>query len=255
MEALIQPALTRLLMVGLRVSLVVIFLPFFGSGGIAARIKGALAMVLTALMYAVYIPASATLANTNWFSLFFGETMIGLALGLSISFVFEAVQVAGQICGLQLGYSLESLIDPQTQAQSPTLSMFCYTVAALIFLQLNIHQCMLRVLAASFSQLPPGTFVVSRALPYELIRESGTMLSLGVQIAAPVTLAAIVVDVALGFIGRAAQQLPVMLVGISIKELVGMGMLATVITLWPASLGRHFEHAIRAGEHLLRLAH
>lgn len=255
MEAFIQPALTRLLMVGVRVSLVVIFLPFLGSGGIAARIKGTLAIALTALLYPIYIPASATLANTNWFSLFFGETLIGLALGLSVSFVFEAVQVAGQMCGLQLGYSLESLIDPQTRAQSPTLSMFCNAVAVLIFLQLNVHHCMLRVLAASFKQLPPGTFTVDRALPLALIRDSGTMLSLGVQIAAPITLAAIVVDVALGFIGRAAQQLPVMLVGMSIKELLGMGMLATVIAMWPASLERHFAHAIRAGQHLLRLAH
>ena len=255
MEALIQPALTGLLMIGVRVSIVIIFLPFLGSGGISARIKAVLVIALTVLLYPVCSPAPASLAHVNWFSFFFGEMIVGLTLGLSINFVFEAMQVAGQICGLQLGFSMESLIDPQTQAQSPTLSVLFYMIAVLIFLQLNVHHWMLRVLAESFSRVPPGSFVVNRGLPLELIRDSGIMLSLGAQIAAPITLAAIVIDVALGFMGRAAHQLPVMLIGISIKELVGIGMLATVIALWPTRLEREFAHAIRAGEHLLRLAH
>jgi flagellar biosynthesis protein FliR len=254
-DALIQTALTRLLFVGLRVSLVIFFLPFLGGGGISARIKAALTIALTALLYPVYAPPQANLATTNLAFLFCGEMIVGLAIGLSVTFVFEAVQVAGQICGLQLGYSLESLIDPQTKAQSPVLSIFGYTVAILIFLQLNVHHWMLRALSESFSLMPPGTFVVNRALPGELLHNSGMMLSVGVQMAAPITLAALMVDFALGFIGRAATQLPVMLFGISIKELMGMAMLAGTLVLWPMELERHFARAIKAGEHLLRLAH
>ena len=253
-ETFIQPILTKLLFVGVRVSLVVYFLPFFGSGGIAARIKAGLTVALTALLYSVYAPPSDSLTHVDWLSVLAGELAVGLALGLSVQFVFEAFQVAGQLCGLQLGYSLESLIDPQTNAQTPVLSIFYYTVAILIFLQLNVHHWMLRSLAESFEHLPPGHVVLSAAMAAEIIRASGLMLSVGVQIAAPITLTALMIDVALGFIGRAAPQLPVMLVGISVKDLLGIAMVGTTLALWPSQLEGHFAGAIRTGEHLLRLA-
>ena len=255
MEALIEPALTKLLFIGLRVSLVVLFLPFLGSGAVAARIKAGLTVALTAFLFPVYMPPAATLVNVNWLLVLVGETLVGLALGLTVNFIFEAVQVAGQLCGVQLGYSLESLIDPMTKAETPVVSTFYYMVATLIFLQLNVHHWMLRALAESFQYLPAGTLPTNRAMAAELLRDSGLMLSVGVQIAAPIILAALMIDVALGFIGRAAPQLPVMLVGISVKDLIGLAMLGSTLALWPSQLEGHFARAVRAGEHLLRLAH
>jgi len=254
LEALIQPALTKLLFIGIRVSLVILFLPFFGSGGIPNRIKAALTIAFTACLFPTYMPATATLVNVNWLSVIFSETLIGLALGLSVTFVFEAVELAGSLCGVQLGYSLETLIDPQTKAQSPVISSFYNMVAVLIFLQLNVHHWILRALAESFDYLPPGTIVSGHAMAAELIRASGVMLSAAVQIAAPIILAALMIDIALGFIGRAAPQIPVMLVGISIKDLLGLAMLGTTLAFWPRQLEGHFAAAIRTGEHLLRLA-
>ena len=256
MEALLYPAITRLLFVGVRVSLVMMFLPFLGSGAVAVRIKGALTIALTAFLCAIYQPPStAALLKVNWLSLVLSEAMIGLALGLSVQFVFEAVQVAGQMCGLQLGYSLESLIDPMTQAQSPVISTFYYMIATSIFLRLDVHHWLLRALADSFEYLPPGTLVTNKAIVEELLRVSSTMLSVGVQIAAPIVLAALLIDLTLGFIGRAAPQLPVMLVGISVKDLLGVAMIGSTLALWPSQLEGHFERAVRTGEHLLRLAH
>jgi len=255
MEALIQPVLTKLLFIGLRVSLVIFFLPFLGSGAIAARIKAGLTVALTAFLLPVYLPPAATLLNVNWLTVLLGETLVGLALGLTVNFIFEAVQVAGQLCGVQLGYSLETLIDPMTKAETPIVSTLYYMIATLIFLQLNVHHWMLRALAESFQYLPPSTFVTNKAVATDLIRDSGLMLSVGVQIAAPLMLAALMVDVALGFIGRAAPQLPVMLVGISVKDLIGIAMLGSTLALWPSQLEGHFARAVRAGEHLLHLAH
>lgn len=255
MEAFVQPVLTKLLFIGVRVSMVILFLPFFGSGGIPTRVKAGLTVALTAFLYPVYMPSTASLVNVNWLSVLFSETMIGLALGLTVQFVFEAVQVAGQLCGLQLGYSLETLIDPQTKAQSPVISTFYYMVATLIFLQLNVHHWMLRALTDSFQHFPPGTIVTNAAMSAELLRNSGIMLSVGVQIAAPIILAALLIDIALGFIGRAAQQMPVMLIGISVKDLLGMALLGSTLALWPSQLEGHFARAIRTGEHMLRLAH
>jgi len=254
-EAFLYPAVTRFLLVGIRVSTVMVFLPFLGSGAIAARIKGGLAVALTALLCAIYHPASAELLKVNWVSVALSEAMIGLALGLSVQFVFEAAQVAGQTCGLQMGHSLESIIDPTTQAQSPAMAIFYYLIATSIFLRLEVHHWLLRALTESFDYLPPGSLVTNKAIVAEMLKASATMLSVGVQIAAPLILAALMIDFALGFIGRASPQLPVMLVGISIKDLVGVAMIGTTLAFWPSQFEGQFERAIRTGEHMLRLAH
>lgn len=254
-EAFLYPAMTRFLFVGVRVSTVMAFLPFFGSGAIAVRIKGALAVALSAFMCAVYHPPAAELLKVNWVSIALSEAMIGLVLGLSVQFVFEAAQVAGQTCGLQMGYSLERLIDPTTQAQSPAIAIFYYLIAISIFLRLDVHHWLLRALAGSFDYLPPGSIVANKAIAKEMLRASGTMLSVGVQIAAPLILAALMIDLTLGFIGRASPQLPVMLIGISVKDLLGVAMIGATLAFWPSQFEGYFERAIRTGEHMLRLAH
>ncbi len=59
----------------------------------------------------------------------------GLALGLTIQFVFEGAQMAGQVGGFQFAFSLVNVIDPQTQVETPVLSVFHQLVVLLLFLQ------------------------------------------------------------------------------------------------------------------------
>jgi flagellar biosynthesis protein FliR len=255
MQELIQPFVTKLLLVGVRVGMVIFFMPFFGSGGVFRRFKAGMTVALSAMLYSAYTPSSTDVANIQWIPVLLSETVIGLALAMSVQFVFEAIQVAGQVCGIQLGYSLESLIDPQTEASTPIVSAFFYTVAILICLQLNVHQWILRALAESFTYLPPGTIITKSAVGSELARNAALMLSFGVQVAAPVTFACLLTDVGLGLVSRAAQQVPVMLVGIALKDLLGLAILLSTLVLWPGQLQTQFARAIRAGETVLRLGH
>ena len=61
---------------------------------------------------------------------------------------------------MQAGYSLVTLLDPQTQADTPVMGTLNQIIALVIFLQLNVHHWLLRGLAASFSYRAAG----SRAL-------------------------------------------------------------------------------------------
>ena len=85
------------------------------------------------------------------------EALIGMLLGLAVQFVFEAAQLAGQVMGMQVGYGLVNILDPNTQVDTPVLSVFSQTMAMLIFLQLGVHRWLVRALAASFTYLPAGT--------------------------------------------------------------------------------------------------
>ena len=85
----------------------------------------------------------------------FSELLIGIALGVATNIVFDGVQMAGQVLSVQMGYSLVSILDPQTLAESTVVATFHQTIAMLIFLRLNVHLWILRALARSFDYLPP----------------------------------------------------------------------------------------------------
>jgi flagellar biosynthetic protein FliR len=183
-----------------------------------------------------------------------GEIVIGLIMGLMLQFIFEGVQLAGQIIGFQVGYSLASLIDPLTDIETPVLSNFYQVVALLIFLELDVHQWVLRGLARSFRYCPPGTVVVTPAATVELWRAAGGMLIVAVEIAVPALLATMLVDLTLGFLGKASPQLPVLFMGLSIKSLVAFGVMVGALRFWPGMLERYFSEALMTSERLMHLA-
>jgi flagellar biosynthetic protein FliR len=62
-------------------------------------------------------------------------------------------------------------------------------------------------------------------------------------------------DVALGFIGKASPQLPVLFVGISIKNLLGLALMCGAVAFWPRFFDARFSRALEASERILKLAH
>jgi flagellar biosynthetic protein FliR len=240
--------------VGVRIGMLMVFAPFFASLAISARVKAGLTVALTALLYPVYAPRTLDFNGLNWCRVVAGEVMVGLILGLTLSFVFEGAALAGQILGFQIGYSLVNVIDPQTQVDTPVLSIFHQSVVLLLFLQLGVHHWLLRGLAKSFEYLPPGVAGATPAATKELLHAAGAMLVVAVQIAAPALVATLLADIALGLIGKASPQLPVLFMGLSIKALVGFLVLAGALRYWPVLMERYFLRALQTMEHLLRLA-
>ena len=180
--------------------------------------------------------------------------MTGLLLGLAANCLFEAALLAGQVLGVQIGYSLANVFDPQTQADTPVLSEFHQTAALLIFLQLDVHHWLLRALVRSYAYLPAGRSVIVPAVAVGLLRAAGGIFLAGVQIAAPSLVATLIADVALGFLGKASPQLPVLFVGIALKNFLGLSVLLMALAYWPRLFSEQFARAIHLAEQLLHLA-
>ena len=244
----------RLLTVGARVSALMVFAPFFGSMTIAPRIKAGLAMALTAIIYPLVGAELPALSGAIGWKVADGEFIVGLIMGITLQFVFEGVELAGQIVGFQVGHALANLINPQSDAESPILANFYQAVALLIFLQLNVHHWLLRGLVKSFKYCPPGMVVAAPAAAETVWRAAGGMLLIAVQVAIPTLLATMLIDVALGFLGRASPQLPVLFVGISVKSVVAFLVVMGTLRFWPGLLEKYFGEALATSEQVMRLA-
>jgi len=87
-----------------------------------------------------------------------------------------------------------------------------------------------------------------------VIKTCGQIFGLGVQIAAPVLSATLVADIVLGLLGKASPQLPLMLLGPSIKSLLGLFILIATLKYWPDLFRRLFLDSLANTEHILHLA-
>jgi flagellar biosynthesis protein FliR len=240
--------------IGARVSGLMVFCPFLGSTAIPVPLKAALTLLVTALLYPLHGPMQLDLNSWQWVGVALSEVMIGLVLGLTANFMMEAPMMAGQILGVQMGYSLASLFDPLTNADTPVLAEFHRLAALLIFLQLDVHHWLLRAVVSSFAYLPPGAAPATFAAASGLLHAAGGIFLAGVQIAAPGLAATLVADVGLGFLGKASPQLPVLFIGLAVKNLLGLAMLIAVVAYWPHSFSQRFAESIAVGERLLHLA-
>lgn len=254
MELSLITLLQSLLAIGVRISGVMLFAPFLGSMVIPARIKAVLTLALTLVMYPLVSRSMPRLPLEHWPLLMIHELLVGIAMGIATSFVFEAAQMAGQILSVQMGYSLVNILDPTTLVDTTVVGVFHQSVAILIFLRLDVHLWILRALGNSFLYLPSGSSHLSRPFTLGLLGVGSAILSTGVQIAAPVLAATLLTDIVLGFLGKASPQLPLIVMGPAIKSLLGLAVLFAALKYWPDMFRVLFVRSLEYTNHLLHLA-
>lgn len=245
----------RVLAISLRVGGLMSFAPFIGNASIPVRIKAVFTLAITALLYPICPVPQVALTVVGMTRLALGEAVLGLGIGLCLQFIFEGAIMAGQLGGFQFAFSLVNVIDPTTNVDTPVLSVFHQLFALLIFLQLNVHHWLLRGIAKSFDYVPVGSVVLRLPMLKELFRDAGGLWLVGVQIATPILLSTILLDVAVGFLSKASPQMPAILLSIPLKSLVGYAILAATVGLWPVFFERQFAIALGWSERLLHLAH
>jgi flagellar biosynthesis protein FliR len=254
MEISLTNIFTPALLIGLRVSGLMLFAPFFGNAVIPARIKAILVIAISAALYPVYAQHLRGVHVSDWPTVVASETVVGIGMGVATNAVFEAAQMAGQVLSVQMGYSLVNILDPLTQVDSTVIALFHHSLAMLIFLELDVHHWILRAVAHSFDYLPVGSATLNPLFLQALLHEGTVVLVLGVQIAAPVLSATLLTDVVLGLLGKASPQMPLMLLGPAVKSMLGVLVLGATIRFWPMLFEKYFSQSIAYTEHLLHLA-
>ncbi|HEY0759300.1 MAG TPA: flagellar biosynthetic protein FliR [Acidisarcina sp.] len=246
--------ITALAFIGVRISGLMLFAPFYGSSAIPVRIKAILVLALTFMLYPLVGPRLPDVPMGQWPLLAASELLIGVAMGVATNLVFDGVQMAGQVLSIQMGYSLVNILDPQTQVDSTVVALFHQTIAMLIFLRLDVHLSLLRAIGGSFSYLPPGPLHLSSAFTLSALNAGASVFEIGVRIAAPVLSATLLADVVLGLLGKASPQLPLMLLGPAIKSILGLLILVAALKYWPDLFERMFLDAMANADRLLHLA-
>lgn len=230
LAAILQHADLYMLIFGRVSGFFLTVVPFSGRN-VPVQIKIGLAAFTAFLILTVLISEEIAVAgNLLGFLLqFLGELMVGLLIGFLTQIVFGALQLAGQIMDMQIGFGIVSVVDPQYGIQVPVLGSFKYFLAVLFFLTINGHHLFLKGLKHSYKLVPISNLHFTGPLYSFIFQLASGMFLIALQIALPVVAALFVTDLALGIIARTVPQMNVFIVGLPLK--IGVGFILLIIIL------------------------
>jgi len=215
-----------------RLAGMMLFAPLFGSARIPRRVRLVLLLVLSlGMVQGVHAPDH--MPDTTWgLALGIGgEMAFGLAMGMVMSFVFIAVQWAGEVIGQQIGFNLSEVLDPQFGSQSSLVGDLYFMFTLVVFLLVGGHHAMLRGVRASFDALPLLSLGVNQSVFQVLLDLFHAATVLAIQLAAPVLVTMLIVDLVLGLIGRTIPQMNVMSAALSVRAALGILVVWLGLTL------------------------
>ncbi|MGB5157850.1 flagellar biosynthetic protein FliR [Desulfobacterium sp. N47] len=216
----------------IRVGVILFLMPFFNSRIIPVPVKAGLTIILAMILFPVSGPYTGVYPDTTWgmFGLIIGELITGMILGLMTQFFFEGIRMMGQIAGMEIGFSIANVLDPQSGFQTSILSNIAYLLAIVLFLILNGHYIILNAIRESFAIIQPGSVHLTQQVFKEMLHRSGEMFVIAIQIGAPVISAILFIQLAFGLITRLLPQMNVMVVAFPLQIVTGLIFFG--ISLW-----------------------
>jgi flagellar biosynthetic protein FliR len=226
--------------------------PVLGSQIVPMAVKAPGVAVLALAMLPAVGGASATLptALLPYAGLVVRELALGLALGFLAQVVLAAVQVAGELIDVQMGFSVANVIDPSFGQPVPLMGGFLLTAALVVFLLVGGDHILIGALALSYRVVPLGGPSPLLAAGGQAFTALGWAFEAAIAMAAPILGVGVVVNLGLGLLGRAAPQLNVLATGLPAQILVGI---ATLMLALPGIMAVTAQLAPQAAQQIAQL--
>ncbi|KAB0614229.1 flagellar biosynthetic protein FliR [Campylobacter hyointestinalis] len=215
-----------------RTGALMIFFPFFSHMQIPVVVKTALAFMLTIFLFPL---ASLSVDVTNLQIEYliletFAELMFGLCAGVLLMLVFGAIQLAGEQISMIMGFSMASVIDPQSGMNSPLISNILNFIVLLAFLLFDGHHIILQFIAYSLNFIPLGGFYPDENIVRYTAKGVMNLFLFGFIISFPILALSLLADLIFGMLMKTMPQFNLLVVGFPIKIAIGFVVLAAIIS-------------------------
>ncbi|HMM21575.1 MAG TPA: flagellar biosynthetic protein FliR [Selenomonadales bacterium] len=226
------------LLIFARISGIFSTLPFLGNRNIPVYVKAGLSLFLSYVVFPLIFSPEITIPDRlfPYVLLVAGEFFLGLIFGFVSSLFMQAIQMAGHLLDMQIGFGIVNIFDPQLGQQVPLLGNFKYILALLVFLATNGHHVLLSALFASFRIVPLTGVVIPASLSVFITDLVVATFIIAVKLTLPVLVSLLLADVAMGILARTMPQMNIFVVGVPAKILIGVFTLAVALPFYIAFL-------------------
>ncbi len=248
-----EQQVTAFLLVLARISPLFVLAPLFSSRLVPMRAKVVIALGmaigLTPAAYSKPIPLELwTLAG-----LMGKELLVGLAFAFILGALFHAVATAGGLLDTLIGFSYGGLVDPLTGNSSTVLSQIYSLVGAMVFVAISGDAWVIRGLARTYELVPLLEAPALGSLVEGVQVAFAGVFTAAVQIIAPVLLAVVVTDAAMGVVSKVVPQLNVFAVGFPAKVTVGFVLIAASLPFAASWLGDELQRSVATALDAIRV--
>ncbi len=243
---LIQLNIFAFFLIFARVGTVFMLMPGIGSGYVSVKLRLpialALCFILTPLLSASLpgIPG----AQIDMTVLILGEVTIGVFIGLIGRITLGALQTAGTLIALFASLANALIRDPIAEQQSSLIATFLSLLGMVLIIVTDLHHLMIRGVVESYSLFQPGHPLAIGDFSEMLSRRLADSFELGVQLASPFLLAALVYYIGLGILGRLMPILPVFIVVMPLQIVGQIGFLMLSLSAMMMYFLSRFEDVI-----------
>ncbi len=239
-----------------RTATMLMLVPLFGYTTNPAPVKIGFSILLAMILLPI-VPIANFAQSTGlpgFVELIIKEVTVGLILGMLTLFLFVGVQFAGELIGMQMGFSMASMMDPTQETNLSLIGQVNFYIAMMLFLVMNGHHRWIEALYYSYQIVPPGAAKIS--IPHvmnEWIGLTSGVFVIAIKIAAPVMATLFLTDVALGLLSRSSEQLNIFSVGFGVKIFIGLFAIVSGIPLFAYAFGKIFAELMKKMEFFLSL--
>ena len=216
--------------------------PFFGHRALIGPTNaGRSLMIAMTLFAAVPVTIEPVTDLVSYVLVAAKELVLGMLFGFVARLVFFAVQFAGEVIGLDIGFGVVNVIDPLSPEQISIIGTFKNLIAIITFLIIDGHHILLQALSKSFDMVPIGGISLSAAVGTGIIEMTAAGFTMAIQIAAPVITALFLTSLALGIVARTVPQMNVFIVGFPVQLAVGLSVLVASLPLFYIILNKSLK--------------
>lgn len=230
--------LTLFALIMMRMSGMILLNPIFGRRNIPMTAKSGLIIVLTLTIYSASAESAFEVASTLELGfLLMKEFVVGYVIGYSMELFFFAITFGGFVIDFQLGLTMATVYDPQSNSQVAVTGGVLQTWFMLVFFATDAHLALMKILITSADIVPYGGIVITQGLASRMIEIFLQCVDMGVRLSLPILAAEFLVQVGIGIMNKVVPQISIFVINIQLKIIVGLGLL--VILFSP--IGEHLN--------------
>jgi flagellar biosynthetic protein FliR len=211
-----------------RIGAILLTLPGIGESYVPPRIRLALALAVSLCLFPIVagtlpaLPVSLG-ATVGWV---LREVITGLMIGAVLRAFTSALSAAGEIVSLQTTLSFAQTTNPLQAQPGTTIAAFLMLLGTVLVFATNTHHLFIAGLVGSYELIAPARPLIMGDFAELAIRTVADSFILGVQLAAPVIVFALIFNLAAGLVGRVMPAFQIFFAAAPLSIILGLSIFA-----------------------------
>lgn len=221
----------KLILILIRITAFIVICPGFSFKGLPNIFKVGISFSISIIVYTLvpdfYIDGNFYLL----IPIAIKEILFGLAMGYITKLVFSAIETAGHLIDFQVGFSMGQVYDPTMGARSSNYGKLLNWLSLSVFFMLNMHHYMIDTLIRSFEYVPLDSLDLNSFGVASIAGLFSHVFELGFNLAVPIIIVVLTIDIILGVISRTVPQINVLILGMPMKSMISF-VVFMLISSW-----------------------